>query len=436
MLIRKEFFGNLIWSDYDKCYYVALNKDIDLYVTNIIDKKIDINKKGNDLDIQNVVLSDLIKMGYNEHVRIIDPKSDVLSAPLEYYYDYTDACNLKCQHCYNRKQLNHNTMTKEQIEYVIMDMYNNGVMRLHLAGGEPTLYKDRLNTYMSIANKLGIMTSMSSNGTTFDDDIGKILIENNVTSFTISIESAIEEKNASIRGTGVLKKACEGIKKAIEYRKSHNGKYNITIKMSYDVNTTREDFVNMIELAIDLNVDILKLINPERCEFHEERYYSSVANKYFEIQAIIRELREIYKDKLKITIVNSPVNLFCTVGLPKMKGCIGAQELIAINPDGKVTPCLMNKYDLGNIFDGGIKHIYRGNKISQYRNKISDYDCSGCKYHAQCRGGCQVRKKVEYGDIKSIDPLCPIKNKVQTKDVVEGPQKYKNFKKINVFHSL
>ena len=58
MLIRKEFFGNLIWSDYDKCYYVASNKNVDLYLTNIIDKKTKIYINDIDIDIQNSIIKD------------------------------------------------------------------------------------------------------------------------------------------------------------------------------------------------------------------------------------------------------------------------------------------------------------------------------------------------------------------------------------------
>ena len=123
--------------------------------------------------------------------------------------------------------------------------------------------------------------------------------------------------------------------------------------------------------------------------------------------------------------------------MPNIKGCIGAQELVAINPDGSVTPCLMNKYDLGNIFkEKSIKNIYSGEKINRYRKLITNYECLDCKHHEQCRGGCQVRKLVEYGHITGIDPLCPIKNKKETIEIREEKQKYKYFKKINVYHSL
>lgn len=429
MFVRRERFGNLIWSDKDKAYFIANNKGIDKQVDRIIQG---IKK---DLD----VLEELKKMGLRENEKVREIYSDNvnISAPLEYYFDFTDACNLHCEHCYNRERLNSNTMEEDQIEYIIKDMYKNGIMRLHLAGGEPTLFPDRLEKYMKEAKKYGIITSMSSNGTRITDEIGKILIDNDVTSFTVSIESANEKKNTEIRGKNVLVKAIDGIRKIIEYRSKNNGNFMVAIKMSYDTDIELKEFEDMIKLAIDLKIDVLKLINPERCIFHEQHYYSQVAPKYFEIQEHIRNLKEQYIDRINITMVNSPVNLYCNSGLPNMKGCIGAQELIAINPDGSVTPCLMNKYYLGNIFElGGIKNIYLNEKIQKYRNKITNYNCNGCKYHSQCRGGCQVRKIVEYGNIENIDPLCPIKYGCKTEEVNEEKQKYKYFKKITLYHSL
>lgn len=431
LTVRDENFGKLIWSDREKAYFIANTKEIDD----------ETEKCFQGIGQKQEILQELKKMGLegNKKVREIYYSSNckILNAPLEYYFDYTDVCNLQCKHCYNRKRLNTNTMSEEQIEYIIKDMYENGIMRLHLAGGEPTIFLDRLEKYMMEAKKYGIVTSMSSNGTMITEKLGKILINGEVTSFTVSIESANELKNANIRGEGVLSKAINGIKKIVEYRDANNGKFIVAIKMSYDVDTTTKDIEDMIKLAIDLNVNVLKLINPERCTFHEKNYYSKNAEKYFKVQENIRKLKEKYGNRINVAVVNSPINMYCDSGLPKMKGCIGAQELIAINPDGSVTPCLMNKYYLGNIFDAkGIKNIYCSQEIQEYRKRIQDYDCNQCKYHSQCRGGCQVRKIVEYGKIENIDPLCPIKNNCKTEEVKSEKQKYKNFTKITLYHSL
>ena len=98
--------------------------------------------------------------------------------------------------------MNTRTMTTAQIERIIVDMYNSGVMRLHLAGGEPTLFPKELDIYMATAKKYGILTSMASNGVSITDKICEILDKNDVMSITISIESANEAENSKIRGKG------------------------------------------------------------------------------------------------------------------------------------------------------------------------------------------------------------------------------------------
>ncbi len=327
-------------------------------------------------------------------------------------------------------------MSPQQIEDIITDMYNSGVMRLHLAGGEPTLFLSEMETYLKTAYQYGIVTSMASNGILITDELCQILDKYQLFSITISLEAANEEKNAAIRGKGSLDNAIAGINKLVSYKNKYNSSYLVGIKVSYDVNFDRKDFEDLIKLAIQLNVDIIKFANPERCIFHERGYYGTIADKYYENIAIIQELKNIYDKDIVITQINSPVNNCLPIGLPNVKGCIGAQELIAITPDGKITPCLMNEYNLGNIKDyKSITDLYRSKNIEEYYKLIRNYECKECVYHTQCRGGCQVRKFVEYGKIENTDPLCPLKHKPQMCKKYSIPADTV-FHKISVLHSL
>lgn len=65
------------------------------------------------------ILVELEEMGLRDNLKEIYTVNKDLSSPLEYYFDYTNACNLKCNHCYNKEYLNCDTMTDEQIENVI-----------------------------------------------------------------------------------------------------------------------------------------------------------------------------------------------------------------------------------------------------------------------------------------------------------------------------
>lgn len=426
MIIRYETNDIIIWSKKKKAYFCAKMEEDNIEINNVLQGNITSGRLYNELKEIGAIS--------NNRKEIKSDNKNRLMAPLEYYFDFTNVCNLKCSHCYNRNNMNTRTMTPEQIEKIIVDMYNSGVMRLHLAGGEPTLFPRELETYMATAKKYGILTSMASNGVAITDEICEILDKNEVMSITISIESANEEENSKIRGKDSLKKSIEGIKKLSEYKKIHNSKYAIGIKVSYDVDIDEKEFEDLIKLSIELKIDILKFANPERCLFHEKGYYSKKAKKYYKNMDVIRKLKEKYKENIFITQIASPVNSCPDLGIPNMQGCIGAQELIAINCKGEITPCLMNSTYLGNIFEvESIKDIYKSEILENYYKEISNYDCKDCKYHQKCRGGCQVRKIVEYGKIEKKDPICPVKNNINIDLEKDDNSK---LKKIMVLHSL
>lgn len=210
-VIRYESKDIIIQSNKYKAYYTARETDYNKEIHDVLKGKV----------LEGIIYEELKEIGAVGGIKreIQSTNKNGLMAPLEYYFDFTNVCNLRCSHCYNRENMNTQTMDDRKIEKIITDMYESGVMRLHLAGGEPTLFPKELNTYMGTAKKYGIHTSMASNGVSITDEICEILDRNEVMSITISIESANEDENAKIRGKGNLKKAIEGIEKLCSYKK-------------------------------------------------------------------------------------------------------------------------------------------------------------------------------------------------------------------------
>lgn len=432
--VRYEKMGILLYSDKMKNYYFSSDQEI-IEKCKQVFKKI----KDNDIiDTNDKLNQELIKIGCLNGIRELTSSTDYLSAPLEYYFDFTSICNLKCNHCYNKEHICNDTICNEKIEEIIKDMYDNGIMRVHLAGGEPTCVPNGLQAYMSAAKKYGIVSSMSSNGVDISDEVIDIMFNNNLYSITISLEGADEYTNAIIRGKGNFEKAVNTVQKLVKRKKELCSDTIICLKMSYDTNVEKEDLEKMIVLGIKLGVDTVKFANPERCIFHEKGFYSSVYSNYYKVNSYVMELKEKYKsENIFISNIANPINGCGNIGLPNMQGCIGGQELLSINPDGRISPCLMNQISLGNIYDyKNIKDFWNNSdELKKYREKISRYDCGDCNYHSQCRGGCQVRKYVEYEDIRGIDPLCPIKKDVKILKKKNNSNGNK-LVKINVLHSL
>ena len=136
---------------------------------------------------------------------------------------------------------------------------------------------------------------------------------------------------------------------------------------------------------------------------------------------------------MQITNISNPILYNFIIGIEENKGCIGAQELLTINPDGRITPCLMNHHLLGNIYEyKSVKEfLANSNRLKEYIAMIENNDCN-CTIQESCRGGCQVRKIVEYGKIYSHDPLCPKEELTRTKTKI----KKEIIRKVNVYHSL
>jgi len=430
--IRREFFGPLIWSNRLAGYFVP-NSDVKAELEKYLLKS---TRK-----ISQSLFQDLKDLGFDGEKReIISNQKNRLNAPLEYYFDFTNVCNLRCTHCYNKNHLGVITMPEKQVTEIINEMYKIGAMRIHLAGGEPTTNIAGLNNYLKTAAKYGIVTSLASNGTLFTDEVCEILTNYNLLAVSISLDGYDEESNSKIRGKDNFDRAIQGIKKLIEYRNKKNSPTEIFIKPTYTYDTPLEMLEKMILLGIKIGVDGVKFHNPERCLNHEIGYYGKTKNEYYQSIIYAYKLREKYSSQIKVTIPSNPLINCTEIGIPDLKGCVGAQELITINPDGRITPCLMDDYDLGSYSEWrSIKKFWdESEKLKKYLGLVqNNKECDGCKLYKQCRGGCQVRKIVERHKIDGKDPVCPINFEPQsTIKPVRHKQKLKHFSVVCVAHSL
>src|SRR3989344_114355 len=108
-------------------------------------------------EIDSFLKEDLTKMGFDgEMIEFNNPIKGRLSSPLESYFDYNTNCNLDCCYCYNRKgeyDISRGYKIQEQmsidnIKLILNTLRENGVMRNHLAGGEPTINLNHLRVYL------------------------------------------------------------------------------------------------------------------------------------------------------------------------------------------------------------------------------------------------------------------------------------------------
>ena len=426
-VIRDETYGLLVFNPNEASYYRIYDEEIKQIILNCITKHdfTDLKVKNAEvykkLNINNPIYINNLVLGKTAFI------------PLEAYFDYTSKCNRSCPYCYNKKFLGNITMEPEMVRKIISDFAELGIMRIHLAGGEPTINYDDLKNYIDACNRNNLVLSMATNGSLLDDKICDLLMSNDLLSVSISIDSAIKEKNDLTRGQDSYIKIMTGLKKLLEYKEKNNSKTEICFKPVYYPNITKEELEALICLSKELGIQKLKFANPERCLEHQIGYYGNIKEQYYQTARMIQELIEKNNSDLQITNISNPVLYNFIIGIEENKGCIGAQELLTINPDGRITPCLMNHYLLGNIYEYKSVKDFLANskKLKEYISMIEKSDCN-CSIQEACRGGCQVRKIVEYGKIYSHDPLCPKGESAKVKAKI----KKETIRKVNVYHSL
>jgi radical SAM protein with 4Fe4S-binding SPASM domain len=313
-------------------------------------------------------------------------------------------------------------MEMGRVRGLMTELRDLGVMRLHLAGGEPTINKKGLANYLDTASALGLYTSMATNGMLFNEEICEIILRNHLKSVSFSLDGFDEQTNAAVRGPGVFAKTVSGIRLFKQSRDRAGSNTRICIKPTYDVDTPNEVLEGLVRLGLDLGVDVVKFANPERCVHHPQGHYGAHVDAYYEKIFFVQRLQETYGSQIAITGISNPVNGCGRIGLPGLEGCIGGQELLTINPNGKLTPCLMHPYDLGNVFSEftSLRDFWtRSERLSGFwRALAKPAGCNDCSIYDSCRSGSTTRRVVEVGEFSADrttgafshqkDPLCPV----------------------------
>ena len=77
---------------------------------------------------------------YSKKTKITSYKKKIYSAPTVINLEMTEACNVKCRHCYNPWREEHAgkfNLDNKKIDYLIDEFVKNKVFHVILSGGEP-----------------------------------------------------------------------------------------------------------------------------------------------------------------------------------------------------------------------------------------------------------------------------------------------------------
>jgi len=347
-----------------------------------------------------------------------------IPAPFLIVWNFTNMCNLRCMHCYQRadKPLPDELSLEEKLN-LVDQLDRAGVAAIALSGGEPTIHPDFLTIVKAIADR-GIYAAVATNGWRLaDPEFFKKAIDAGLRYVEVSVDSADPKKHDKFRGVeGSWEKALKALENAVKFNTSHAlattiTKYNVDeamdiIDLAESIGVKRVVFFNFVPVGRGVGISNLDLSPEEREEFMRTIYKEMKRRGDIEIFTTApqygRVVLQVSGDKEV-----APTHYYVSAdpiakALAEFIGGCGAGRIYgAIQPNGDITPCVFMPIKVGNIREKPFWEIWETNPILlelRDRDKLKEF-CVRCPYRGVC-GGCRARAYAYLRDPLGPDPGC------------------------------
>ena len=341
-------------------------------------------------------------------------------------WNLTRRCNLACKHCYmDASQKMDDELSLEEGVRVVDDLARMKIPILILTGGEP-LMSHNFFPLAFHAQKAGLRTVISTNGTLITPEVAGLLAEAGIRYVGVSLDSVLPSRHDDFRGVpGAFDRALQGLRNA----RDAGLKTGLRITLTKD---NWQDVPALLNLAIEENI-------PRFCLYHlvptgrgagiSDKDVSSEQRR-----SVIRLLAEAaveLKDKnIEILTTDSPMDGAYLLEILKddprkdyvrrlltnAGGCSAGAKVANISYKGDVHPChFMPQVVVGNVRERSFQDIWIDHptpELLALRTNKSNLKgaCGSCDYRELC-GGCRQKAYYYNGDLMAEDPTCIVENK-------------------------
>ena len=284
------------------------------------------------------------------------------------FFDITQYCNGECKYCFTNSikfpQKYKEELTSEAIVDVLNNLYNVGIKKVSIGGGEPFL-KD-LEKIIEKVNK-EIKISITSNGTILSDKFLEQFKYNKNIKLTISLDSLSNQKSNLIRKNINVDKVVENIKRICDDEETRQ---RLSIRTTIS-KINYEDIYEIIEFCEENRIINLKVNSTN--EFGRAKENKDMILPFKEFMKILEELVEYCNNKVKNVNVELPIEKYLK-GITRK--CMCGTTSLYINWNGNVYPCAFTegKLLLGNVKIDSINKIIKS--VSEFSHE--NYFCQQC----------------------------------------------------------
>lgn len=292
-----------------------------------------------------------------EHIPVKRPPLTRSSDPSLRYLELqiTNACNLRCKHCYIGDQ-SHHELSLKQIGNSLREFEAMQGLRVLVTGGEPLLHT-KFGAVNEMLSDFMVRKVLFTNGVALKKDDLKGL---NVEEIQVSIDG-LEAGHDALRGTGTFKRSMEAVRDALETG------FDVSIATMALPGNLR-DFDEMESLFKDLGIKDWTV----------------------DIPCITGRLKENAEFHLRPEDGGKCLGYGYGAGLHGTEPGFGCGlHLMSVLADGKVAKCTFYADHAVGTVEQGLKACW--GRIQPV--KLETLECD-CEYLNVCRGGCRYRAEL------------------------------------------
>lgn len=301
------------------------------------------------------------------------------------WLEITQACNMKCVHCYEglKHLAGNDLLTLEEWKNVIDQIKFLNVNRVVVIGGEPCIHKNIKEILKYLADN-SIATTLFTNGYFLDEDLMKIIIDNQI-DVKVSLYGHNKEIHDAITGVqGSFDKLISSMKILL-----HNGvKVNVAVTLMKE----NEKYAENIRM-------FLKTLNVTGIKFDVIREVID-GQQSAHMPTDTDVIESAYRRKANFSIDKKGFDEYIN-----RNTCWYGRLVISEN--GDILPCVFERnIKCGNIKENNIIDIINSDKMKKCWNcDFSNIDeCRDCEYRYACKD-CRPMA-IALGKEKGKNPRC------------------------------
>ena len=340
-------------------------------------------------DAQNVLIQ-------IEAKRFIKEKAPKANGRFQLHMFLTNACNLRCKHCYMFSGIcKDNELEFDEIESILRSFKAHHGEFVTFSGGEVLMRRD-LIPILQLAKELQLNTTIMTNGILWTELLVK-QVAKYISAVQISIDGFNEEENAKVRGKDNFDKALktvelfllQGIRVTIAMTPWYDEKlFEKKKQYLYFIKNTKSKYKDYL-LDFKFTSDLMEGRELSLSPIEHERYFnfmqeiSNYGSKDKEEDIFIYNQRKmILKDS------------WCTFGH------------LTISAEGNVYFC--GKVNLAkpicNIRNTSLEKIMKLSSKARELSKVQNLSpCKECELRYICGGGCRIEHFEWFRECKGID---------------------------------